>query len=194
MILSYVHPLRRRSLALLLGFLGLCGFPLTGAAQDREERRNIFFTDLNLPLLALIYYPTGIEGFGLELGYERLLPRRFSGMANVKYLRLSLAGTLFQVWNLGLHGRYAIRTGRSAFVASAKLGALLYDSPYYRGGSFVTGLEISWRRRLGGFVAEPYLGCDVCADDRYLMPFAVSALTELLIPGFSAGVRLGIGF
>jgi hypothetical protein len=150
---------------------------------------------LNAPLLALLYFPTGVEGFGLELGYERLLPRRFAGMASVKYLHFSFAGALFQVWNIGLYGRYALQAGRSAFVASAKLGALLYDSPYYRGGSFVTGLEISFRRRLGRyFVAEPYIGCDVCADDRYLMPFAASALTEILLPGFSAGVRLGIGF
>ena len=194
MILSYVFIFRRRSVALLLGFPLLCCFPLEGAAQGREEPRNILFTDLNVPLLALVYYPTGIEGFGLELGYERLLPLRFSGMANIKYLQLSLAGALFRIWHLGLYGRYAVWTGRSAFITSVKLGALLYDSAYYRGGSFVTGLEISWRRRFGGFVVEPYLGCDVCADDRYLMPFAVSALPELLIPGLSAGVRLGIGF
>jgi hypothetical protein len=150
---------------------------------------------LNAPLLALVYFPTGIEGFGLELGYERLLPRGFAGMASVKYLHFSSAGALFQVWNCGLYGRYFIQAGRSAFVASAKLGALLYDSPYYRGGSFVMGLELGFRSRPGGFfVVEPYIGCDVCADDRYLMPFTVSVLTEILIPGFSAGVRLGIGF
>jgi hypothetical protein len=94
-----------------------------------------------------------------------------------------------------LYGRYAVWTNRGIFVISAKLGALIYNSPYYQGGSFVTGLEMGWRYRIGGhFVVEPYLGCDVCADDRYLMPFTVSSLTELLIPGFNAGVRLGIGF
>ena len=194
MILSYIFPIRRQILTLFLGLPFLCCFPFAGAAQERGESRNIIFTDLNTPLLALAYYPAGIEGFGLELGYERLLPRGFAGMVNAKYLHLSLAGALFQVWDLGLYGRYAVWTGRSAFIVSVKLGALLYDSAYYQGGSFVTGLELSWRHRPCRYVVEPYFGCDVCADDRYLMPFTVSALTELLIPGCSAGVRLGIGF
>ncbi|MDR0597775.1 MAG: hypothetical protein LBG14_04645 [Treponema sp.] len=179
----------------LLGFLLLCCFPPLGKAQNREEPRNTIFTDLNAPLLALVYFPTGIEGFGLELGYERLLPRGFAGMVSIKYLHFSLTGALFEVWDMGLYGRYTLWTGRTSFITSAKLGALLYDSPYYQGGSFLMGLEISWRHRPGWhFMVEPYFGCDVCADDRHLMPFTVSGLTELLIPGFSAGVRLGLGF
>ncbi|MDR3173334.1 MAG: autotransporter outer membrane beta-barrel domain-containing protein [Treponema sp.] len=192
MVLSHFS---RRRLALFLGLPLLWCLPVPGAAQDRREPRNTIFTDLNAPLLALVYFPAGIKGFGLELGYERLLPRHFAGMASVRYLRLSLAGTLFQAWDIGLYGRYRVWAGRGVFVSSAKLGALLYDSPYYRGGSFLAGLEISWKYRPGGrFVLEPYLGCNVCADDRYLMPFTVFSLTEILIPGFSAGVRLGIGF
>jgi hypothetical protein len=193
---SYVFRWRRRGLILLLGLSLLCCFPVSGAAQDRKEPQNAVFTDLNAQLLALLYLPTGIKGYGLELDYERLLVPRFALMAGVKYLHFSLSGYLFQVWNISLHGRYMIwKTDRNAFITSMKIGALIYDSPYFQGSTFMTGLEISWRRRFGRyFVMEPYLGCDVSADDRYLMPFTMSALTELLIPGFSAGARLGINF
>ncbi|MDR1307371.1 MAG: hypothetical protein LBK74_07335 [Treponema sp.] len=202
MLSSYVVRLSRRGSALLLGFLWLSCFPVSGTAQDsgtiqeQKEQRNAVFTDLNPPLLALLYFPTGIKGYGLEMDYERLLFPRFASMVSVKYLHFSLSGALFQVWNLGFLGRYMVwKTDKNAFITSLKLGAMFYDSPYYRGGTFMTGLEISWRRRFGRhFVMEPYLGCDVCADDRYLMPFTVSVLTELLIPGFIAGVRFGIGF
>jgi hypothetical protein len=59
MILSYIFPLRRWGFLLFPGFLLLCCFPISGAAQDREEQRNTVFTDLNAPLLALLYFPTG---------------------------------------------------------------------------------------------------------------------------------------
>jgi hypothetical protein len=76
-----------------------------------------------------------------------------------------------------------------------KIGALLYDSPYFSGGTFLTGLEISWRKILGRhFLLEPYINVSVCADDRSLMPFTAFAVTELLIPGFNAGARLGFSF
>ncbi|MDR2211520.1 MAG: hypothetical protein LBO65_08690 [Spirochaetaceae bacterium] len=219
MVLSYIIRSRRWAV-LILGVPLLCGFSAPGAAQDQKgpqntaftgedassgtaperirfkEQRNVVFTDLNAPMLALFYLPTGIEGYGLELGYERILPGdRFSGMVSVKYLHFSLTGALFEVWNIGLYGRYLIPTERSILVTSVKLGALIYDSPYYGGSTFLMGLEISWKHRPGRhFMLEPYIGCDVSADDRYIIPFTVSALTEFMTPGLNAGLRLGIGF
>jgi hypothetical protein len=137
-----------------------------------------------------------IQGFGIEAGYERDLGRNFGGMADAKYLRLSVGQSIFCVLDTGIHVRYMLwKNEKSAFFTSVKIGALLYDSPYLSGGTFLTGLEISLRRILGRhFLLEPYVNVSVCADDRYLMPFAVFAATELLVPGFTAGARLGFSF
>jgi hypothetical protein len=152
--------------------------------------------DLNPAIVALLYLPMDIQGFGIEAGYERDLGRNFGGMAGAKYLHFSVDRSIFRVLDTGIHVRYMLwKNETSAFFTSVKIGALLYDSPYVSGGTFLTGLDISWRRILGRhFLFEPYIAVSVCADDRYLMPFTAFAVTELLVPGFTAGERLGFSF
>lgn len=88
-----------------------------------------------------------------------------------------------------------VEKGAVAFFSALKMGALLYTSPYYEGGTFTVGIELGLRRRIGArFMIEPYILCAVFADDRYLMPFTMETLTELLLPGFKAGVRFGVVF
>jgi hypothetical protein len=157
------------------------------------------FVDLNPTLLALFYLSLGthlVEGFGFELGYERDLSRNFACMGDVKYLRLSQGGVDFHVGDIGLYGRYRLWHGAgSAFFTSLKAGALLYSSPYFSGGTFVTGIEISWKYVFGAhLVLEPYISHSVSTEDRHIMPFTFLAITELLVPGFTAGIRLGFAF
>ncbi|MDR1903464.1 MAG: hypothetical protein LBQ88_14460 [Treponema sp.] len=171
-------------------------FLSVAAVCAADPPKNGIFLDLNPSILALVYLPMDMKAFGLEAGYERDISGRFGGMIDVKYLRISVEEILFQVWDISLYGRYALwRDEKSTFFTSFKFGALLYDSPYYQGGSFLTGLEISWRKILRAhFLLEPYINISVCADDRHLMPFTAFALTEHLIPGFNTGVRFGISF
>jgi hypothetical protein len=199
MVLSYIHKHFPRTLR-VLGILGILWFlflPFHVHSQPQETiGKNTVFTDMNLPLLSLFYYPTGIKGFGLELGYERTVSKNFALMLDAKHLRLSSANTHFYIWDIGLYGRYVLwRTGSSAFLTSVKLGTLLYDSPYFQGGTFMIGIDISWKYHIFKHVVlEPYISCTVSADDRHIMPFASTALTELLIPGFNAGLRAGFAF
>jgi hypothetical protein len=182
-------------LAIVAALALLSGARISG--QERREAKNAFFVDLNPTLLALFYLPLGtVEGFGFELGYERDLSRTFSCMGDVKYLRLSQGGADFHVGDIGLYGRYRLwRVAGSAFFTSLKAGALLYSSPYFSGGTFVTGIEISWKYVFGArFVLEPYISSSVSADDRHIMPFTYLAITELFVPGFTAGLRLGFAF
>jgi hypothetical protein len=157
---------------------------------------NGVFLDFNPTIVALLYIPAEITGFGIGAGYERDLGRNFGAMADTSYMGLSVDGGDFRLWNIGLHARYMLRRDdKKSFIVSAKIGALLYDSPYFKGGTFLAGLELSWRKILWKhFLLEPYVNVTVCADDRYLMPFSVFALTEVFIPGFTAGVRLGFAF
>jgi hypothetical protein len=151
---------------------------------------------LNPPIIAWFYLPLELRGFGLEGGYTRDLPQGFALMGDVSFLSLSQWDADFRTWDMALYGRYAItETRAAAFFVSVKTGALLYTSPYYRGATFVSGIELSMRRRIGGhFMVEPYAAYNVCADDRHLMPFTMGALTELLIPGFKLGARFGAIF
>jgi hypothetical protein len=168
-------------------------FPVFGEASGSK---NGVFIDFNPAIVALLYLPVDIKGFGVEAGYERDLGRNWGGMADTKYFQFSIDKSVFRLWDIGLYLRYALwKNEKNTFFTSLKIGALLYDSPYFNGGSFLTGLEISWRKILRGhFLFEPYINVSVCADDRYLMPFTAFAATELFIPGFAAGARLGVSF
>jgi hypothetical protein len=153
----------------------------------------MIFIDLNPPLLALFYLPLGVEAFGVELGYLREFSRRFALGGDAAFLRLSQWGADFEVWDIRLCARYT--AGGAGFFSALELGALLYASPYYSGGTFAVGVELGFRRRVAArLVMEPYVSCTVSADDRYLMPFTKESLTELLLPGFKAGLRLGAVF
>ncbi|MDR1216174.1 MAG: hypothetical protein LBK25_05800 [Treponema sp.] len=181
----------RRRLRFFLWFFLLCGF-----LHGEPQKGNTIFLDLNPSLLALFYLPLDIEGFGIEFGYLRDLPRGFALMGDIAFLSLSQWGADFSVWDLSLCGRYTmVEKGAVAFFSALKMGALLYTSPYYEGGTFTVGIELGLRRRIGArFMIEPYILCAVFADDRYLMPFTMETLTELLLPGFKAGVRFGVVF
>jgi hypothetical protein len=174
----------------------LCALPLFSVFGEAPGTKNGIFLDFNPTIVALLYLPVDIRGFGIGAGYQRDLGRNFGAMADTNYMGLSIDGEDFRLWDIGLHARYALwKDEKRAFLVSAKIGALLYDSPYFKGGTFLTGLEISWKKILGKhFLLEPYINVTVCADDRYLMPFAAFAATELLIPGFVAGARLGFLF
>jgi hypothetical protein len=194
MVLSYGNK-HRLLLRYAAGFVMLAGlrFPVLGEASGTK---NGVFIDLNPTMVALLYLPVDIQGFGIEAGYERDLGDNLGGMADTKYLQFSIDQSVFRLCDMGFSVRYALwKNEKTAFFTSLKIGALLYDSPYFSGGSFLTGLEISWRKILGGhFLLEPYINVSVCADDRYLMPFTVFAATELFIPGLTAGARLGVSF
>jgi hypothetical protein len=170
--------------------------PLAPAFGEEGGQKNCVFMDLNPAIVALLYLPVDIRGFGIEGGYERDLGRNFGALADIKYLYFAIDDSVFRLWDLGVQVRYALwKNEKSAFISSVKIGALLYDSPYFSGGTFLTGLEISWRKMLGRhFALEPYINVSVCADDRILMPFTAFAVTELYIPGFNAGARLGFAF
>jgi hypothetical protein len=173
----------------------LAGPPFSAFGEEPMPKNGVF-VDPNPGIIALLYLPADIKGFGIEGGYERDLGRNFGAMASAKYLRLFIDDSVFRLWDIGVHARYALwENDKNAFFTSVKIGALLYDSPYFSGGTFLTGLEISWRKILRGhFLIEPYINVSVCADDRHLMPFTAFAVTELFIPGFNAGARLGFAF
>jgi hypothetical protein len=196
MIISYITPCRPVSCFRCLAAAVLLAGPLFPASGEAPGQKNCLFMDLNPAIVALLYLPMDIRGFGIEGGYERNLGRNFGAMTDTKYLCFSIDDSVFRLWDLSVQARYALwKNEKNAFFTSVKIGALLYDSPYFSGGTFLTGLEISWRKILGRhFLLEPYINVSVCADDRHLMPFTAFAATELFIPGFNAGARLGFSF
>jgi hypothetical protein len=135
-----------------------------------------------------------VKGFGLEFLYERMITGHFSLAADVKTMQLDMDDIHFSVWNIGLNGRY-YPAENGLFFTNLRTGFLLYRSTYHEGWMFDIGLEGGWKFIVKTYlVLEPYVGCHVSSDDKFIMPFTITSLPGLVFPGLTFGMRFGVGF
>jgi hypothetical protein len=153
----------------------------------------MIFIDLNPELVSLSFLQIGVSGFGLEIGYERIVAGGFSLLGDIKTVQLSMSDTRFSVWDISISGRYYLF--KKKIFTNMRLGTLLYQSPYYEGWMLNIGIDVGWKFTIKShLILEPYFGCNVYSDDKFIMPFTVTSLSEFVIPGFITGMRIGLGF
>jgi len=167
---------------------------LYAQSEVPKENKNAILTDLNPMLTALTYLQIDVKGFGLEFAYERAINDHFSLVGDTKTLQLFLSDMHFSVWDFGLSGRY-YPVKNEYFFTNSRTGISLYRTSLYQGWMLNIGLEAGWKLIIkSNFVLEPYIGCHVSSDDKFIMPFTITALSGLIIPGLAVGMRFGVGF
>ncbi|MDR2552593.1 MAG: hypothetical protein LBD31_05450 [Treponema sp.] len=185
------------TMLILLIIFGLAA-PLHGQDETGEpgpaSLKNIILVDLNPELVALYFSKIDASGFGLELSYERMINSHFSLAGDIKTLYLTMSGMNFHIWEAGLNCRY-YPAEEGMFFINGRLSPSWYQTPYHKGWMLSLGLDLGWKFIVKThLVLEPYVGAHASSDDKFIMPFTITALSGHWIPGFVIGIRIGAGF
>ena len=164
------------------------------AVPSYSQAKNAVTVDINPELAAVYFNLSGVRGFGFGLGYERVWTDNFSAGVDGKYVYLSYPSydARFYSLHIALYGRYYLYSAPEKLFFEFGLGGMWHSSPYQK--SFMLSLvsAIGWKFIFKGhFAVEPYIGWAVFSGDKYLAPWSINALTELLIPGFYIGIPIG---
>ena len=165
-------------------------------AQDRPAVKNTITVDINPELTAIYFNVSAVNGFGLGAGYERVLTRHVSLKVGFSAVYLSLYEVDFFTMDFRLSGRfYPLGTAPARWFVEAGAALLRYSSPYERGFMGSLGMAAGWKSIIAGhFSLEPFVGINVYTGDKFLMPFTMTAVSELIMPGFILGMNIGWSF
>lgn len=176
---------------LVFVFLILLVFP------SFSQAKNVITIDINPELAAVFFNSSGVKGLGFGLGYERVLIKNVSVGADVKSIFLTYPAydARFSSIHIALHGRYYAFSAPGKLFFDFGLGGMYHRSPFQKSFMLSFGAAIGWKFIIKGhFVIEPYIGWTVFSGDKFLAPWSITALTEILIPGFCIGIPIGWSF
>lgn len=186
-----MKPLRFLTLLLMCAAAGPLFSQNPGASV-----KNIITVDINPELTAIFFNVSRVKGFGLGAGYERVLTDHVSLKAGFSTVYLSLYDVNFLTMDFRLSGRfYLLGTAPAGWFVEAAAALLRYSSPYEQGFMGSLGMAAGWKLIIAGhFSLEPYLGLNIYTGDKFLMPFTMTAVSELIMPGFILGMNIGWSF
>ncbi|MCL2720244.1 MAG: hypothetical protein FWD47_02770 [Treponema sp.] len=142
-------------------------------------------------------YEKNNTAFGFGVNYERLLTTAFSIGGDIKYtfMNFPLYDAGFNSLNITIHGRYYLFSLPKGLFFDYNLGGLWHHSPYQSNFMLSIGSALGYRFNIKSrFFAEVYIGWAVYSGDKYLAPWSLMSLSELIIPGLYISLPLGFSF
>ncbi|MCL2180473.1 MAG: hypothetical protein FWB83_05030 [Treponema sp.] len=135
--------------------------------------------------------------FGLGVNYERFFSTYYSvgGDIRFSYMNFPVSDAVFFSFHAVLYGRYYFLSGSEKLFININLGGMQHNSPFQYSFMFSIGSAIGWRFLIQNhFIIELSMGWTVFTGDKYLAPWSMMSLSEILIPGLYFSIPIGLAF